>query len=89
MDEVFYEIKECKNHTEGKEQNKFEIILHFLAKVDQNTILYETKQTVSRSKNDLIEKEVINSLQGILHQADSTLHLMKGKIREIILSYSS
>lgn len=89
MSEVFYEIKEYKNHSEVKNETKFEIILHFLAKVDQNTILYETKQIILKSATDSIEKQIIDSLQEIFQKVDSSLHLVKGKIREIFLSYSS
>ncbi len=89
MDEIFYEVKEIKNQTDLKSEHDIEIILHFLAKVDQNTILYETKQNISKSNNTSIDQEVIKSLQGIFHQVDSSLKLVKGKIREIFLSYSS
>ncbi len=89
MNEVFYEIKECKNQSEVKNENKYEIILHFLAKVDQNTILYETKQIISKSATNLIEKHTIASLEEIIQKVDTSLYLVKGKIREIFLSYSS
>ena len=89
MDEIFYEVKEIKNQTDLKSEHDTEIILHFLAKVDQNTILYETKQKVSKMNDISIDQEVIRSLDDIFHQVDSSLKLVKGKIREIFLSYSS
>ncbi len=76
MNEIFYEIKERER----------EIVLHFLAKVSDTLILYETKQTISKSTGN---KEVINSLGTIFTQVDSSLKLIRGKIREIFLSYSS
>ena len=89
MDEVFYEIKENTNLSEIKNEKQYEIILHFLAKIDQNTILYETKQTISKSPNISIDTAVIDLLQGVINQIDNAISLVKGKIREIFLSYSS
>jgi hypothetical protein len=88
MDEVFYEVKEYKNHSEVKNENQYEIILHFLGKVDQNTVLYETKQTISNVKNDSIDYILTNLNNDIRHQSNISLKLVKGKIREIFLSYS-
>lgn len=89
MDEIFYEIKESKNHSDIKNEDQYEIIMHFLAKVDQNTILYETKQTITKTINTSIDKAVINLLQDNFNQIDNSIKLVKGKIREIFLSYSS
>jgi len=89
MNEVFYEVKESKNLVEIKNEEQYEIILHFLAKVDQNTILYETKQTISKSPNISIDTAVIDLLEGVINQGDNAISLVKGKIREIFLSYSS
>ncbi|TFG17700.1 MAG: hypothetical protein EU531_02540 [Promethearchaeota archaeon] len=89
MDEVFYEVKESKNLSEIKNEEQCEIILHFLAKADQNTILYETKQIISKSPNISIDTAVIDLLQGVINQVDNEVSLVKGKIREIFLSYSS
>jgi hypothetical protein len=88
MNEVFYEIKERKNLTEVKNEDQYEIILHFLAKVDQNTVLYETKQLISKSDKDSIDNIANNVLKGTFHE-DTPIKLVKGKIREIFLSYSS
>ncbi len=76
MDEIFYEMRESEK----------EIVLHFLAKVSDTLILYETKQNITKATNN---KEVITSLITILTQVDPALKLVKGKIREIFLSYSS
>jgi len=52
-------------------------------------ILYETKQNLIQPPNSDIDKEVVNTLKKIFNKVDSTLSLIKGKIREIYLSYSS
>ena len=85
MDEIFYEIKDAKIETElGTEVNR-DIILHFLAKAGDTLVLYETKQSISDEENS---EKVMDSLQNIITQANSSLKLIKGKIREIFLSYS-
>ena len=89
MDEIYYEVKESKIHSDLKNEEQYEIILHFLAKVDQNTILYETKQKIKKGPHNLIDKIVIDSLREKFNQIDDSINLVKGKIREIFLSYSS
>jgi hypothetical protein len=88
MDEVFYEFKELKSEIDISTSIKIEIILHFLAKAGDTLILYETRQTVPKSGNSDNDTIVINSLQKIFGQIDDSLKLIKGKIREIFLSYS-
>ena len=89
MDEIFYEVKEDKIHSDIKNEKQYEIILHFLAKVEQNTILYETKQIIPKKTGCSIEKSVIELIQEKFNQNNNTIKLVKGKIREIFLSYSS
>jgi len=89
MDEIYYEFKEVKNNIDLLTGLNIEIILHFLAKVENSLILYETKQTISGPQNVDIDEQVINSLQKLFSQVDSSITLIKGKIREIFLSYSS
>ncbi|UCC20906.1 MAG: hypothetical protein JSV62_06400 [Promethearchaeota archaeon] len=89
MNEIFYEIKELKNHESLSRKANAEIILHFLAKVSETLILYETKQDLTKSVESNSEKEVIQALQKIFQGVDPSLSLIKGKIREIYLSYSS
>ena len=89
MNEIFYEFKEYKSQSDLSSVIKVEIILHFLAKVEGNLILYETKQLINKPSNSNIDEEVINSLGTIFNQVDPSLTLIKGKIREIFLSYSS
>ena len=89
MDEIYYEFKEVKNNIDLLTGLNIEIILHFLAKVENSLILYETKQIISRSQNVDLDEEVINSLQKLFSQVDPSITLIKGKIREIFLSYSS
>ena len=89
MDEIFYEIKEIKNEVVLSTKLNSEIVLHYLAKVSNTLVLYETKQGITQSNDSNSRKEVIQSLQNIFSQVDASLKLVKGKIREIFLSYSS
>lgn len=89
MDQIFYEIKETKNHVNLATNVNSEIVLHFLAKISNTIILYETKQEITKSRDLNSREEVIQSLQTIFGQVDPSLKLVKGKIREIFLSYSS
>ena len=88
MDEVFYEFKEIKNETDLSINIKIEIILHFLAKAGETLVLYETKQTIPKPVNSDSDSKVVDTIQKIFDQVDTSLKLMKGKIREIFLSYS-
>ena len=88
MDEVFYEFKEIKNEVDLSISIKIEIILHFLAKAGDTLILYETRQTIPKPVNSDNDSIVIDTLQKIFDQIDVSLKLVKGKIREIFLSYS-
>jgi hypothetical protein len=87
LDEIFYEFKEITSNTLDSKIN-IEIVLHFLAKLDNTMILYETKQNIIRSPNSDIDKEVVETLQEIINKVNPSLRLIKGKIREIYLSYS-
>lgn len=89
MNEIFYEFKENPSLSDLSSEVEIEIILHFLAKVEGNLILYETKQSITKPSNSNIDEEVINSLGNIFNKVDPSLTLIKGKIREIFLSYSS
>jgi hypothetical protein len=89
MNEIFYEIKEIKNEVALSTKLNSEIVLHYLAKVSNTLVLYETKQDITQSNDSNSRKEVIQSLQNIFSQVDASLKLIKGKIREIFLSYSS
>jgi len=88
MDEVFYEFKEIKNETDLSINIKIEIILHFLAKAGDTLVLYETKQTIPKPVNSDSDSNVVDTIQKLFDQVDTSLKLMKGKIREIFLSYS-
>ena len=89
MNEIFYEFKENPSESDLNSEIKIEIILHFLAKVEGNLILYETKQSINKPSNSNVDREVITSLNNIFTQVDPSLALVKGKIREIFLSYST
>ena len=88
MDEVFYEFKEIKKVTDLSSNIKIEIILHFLAKAKDTLILYETKQIVTKPINSNNDSNVIDTLQKIFDKVDTSIRFIKGKIREIFLSYS-
>jgi hypothetical protein len=88
MDEIFYEFKELSRQDLSSQVN-IEIILHYLAKVDNNLILYETKITLEKEEITNIDDKVIKELQKLLEKISSEMSLVKGKIREIFLSYSS
>ncbi|MFX1348791.1 MAG: hypothetical protein ACFE92_08980 [Promethearchaeota archaeon] len=89
MNEIFFEIKEVKNQSDLSSNVIAEIIIHFLAKVSDTLILYETKQNLTRSRDMNNEKEVIHALNKVFHGVDQSLTLIKGKIREVFISYSS
>ncbi|MFW9972160.1 MAG: hypothetical protein ACFFDF_18370 [Candidatus Odinarchaeota archaeon] len=89
MNEIFFEIKEVKNHINLSGTVIAEIILHFLAKVSDTLILYETKQGLTKSNNPCNEKEVISVFEKVFHGVDPSLSLIKGKIREVFISYTS
>jgi len=40
MNEIFYDFSEIKSQTDLLTQNNIEIILHLLAKIENNLILY-------------------------------------------------
>ena len=86
MNEVFYEFKEIQGNQAGT--YSIEIILHFLGKTEGNLILYETKQIITNVLKVNLNDQVVETLQKIFKQLESTITLVKGKIREIFLSYS-
>ncbi|MFX1573244.1 MAG: hypothetical protein ACFFB0_10880 [Promethearchaeota archaeon] len=88
MDEIFYEFKEITSDSLSI-KGTIEIVLHFLAKIEEIIVLYETKQIIVKSSDSNIDKQVINALKNIFQGVDASLSLVKGKIREIFLSYSS
>ncbi len=90
MHQVFYELKEVKGEsTDLSSDIEISIILHFLSKVDEYLTLYETRLDLRKPNNSNIDEEVIKELQKIFNKVDPPITLVKGKIREIFLSYSS
>jgi hypothetical protein len=89
MNEIFYEFKEVKSQADLTSNVEIEIILHFLSKLEEFLALFETKFIISKSSTTNSDEDVINELQKIFLKVDPTLTLVKGKIREIFLSYSS
>ena len=88
MDEIFFESKQIDNNNDLTSEIEIDIILHFLSKVEESMVLYETKINVNKSSKAFNEKDIINEIQKILNKADPSIKLIKGKIREIYLSYS-
>jgi hypothetical protein len=88
MNEIFYEFKEITSDSLVSQIN-IEIVLHFLAKVESTMILFETKQIITKSKNSDLDLEVVKTLKSLFGSVDPSLSLIKGKIREIFLSFSS
>jgi hypothetical protein len=89
MNAIFYEIKDVKNQDILSSNVNAEIVLHFLAKISDTLILYETRQEITKTGDSKSTREVIKSLENVFNQVDPSLKLVKGKIREIFLSYSS
>lgn len=89
MNEIFFEFKEIKPDNDLSSEINIEIILHFLSKVEEFIVLYETKINLKKSRTSDTGQEVINELKRIFNKVDTSLSLIKGKIREIYLSYSS
>ncbi|MFX0070633.1 MAG: hypothetical protein ACFFAO_06040 [Candidatus Hermodarchaeota archaeon] len=91
MNEVFFEFKENKSENDLNSEIKIEIILNFLSKVEEYIILYETRVDMCKLDDVKIKthQDVINALQNIFNQVNPSIRLVKGKIREIYLSFSS
>ena len=89
MNEIFFEFKEIKSDNDLSSEINIEIILHFLSKVEEFIVLYETKINLNKSRTSDTGQDVINELKRIFNKVDTSLSLIKGKIREIYLSYSS
>ena len=88
MDEIFYEIKEVKTQSDLSSKLDKEVIFHFLAKVGETLILYETKHLFPVVKEKEDWDGLIATIQNIFSQVNPNLKIVKGKIREIFLSYS-
>jgi len=89
MNEIFYEFKETKTKDDLSSELKIEITLHFLAKIEEYLALFETKISISKEiKDSSSDEDVFKALKNIFSQVDPALSLIKGKIREIFLSYS-
>ncbi|MFX1236490.1 MAG: hypothetical protein ACFE8P_02085, partial [Promethearchaeota archaeon] len=49
VDDLFYEFKEIKQPTEFTSANDVEIVLHFLSKIEEFLVLFETKLVITQS----------------------------------------
>ena len=88
MNEIFYEFKEIQSQSDLSSKVNIDVVIHFLAKTENNLILYETKQTIVKLSTSNVDSEIITNLKNIFQKVDPSITLMKGKIREIYLSYS-
>ena len=79
MNEVFFEIKRSKSKDDLSSDVKIELILHFLSKVEEFMVLFETKVEISKSKIPASKEpqEIIDELQKIINQVDSSISLVK------------
>jgi len=80
MDKIFYEFNGLTEEKNIHEENSNQITLQFLSKVENSLVLYETRFDA--------ETKEISKIQEVLDKAEISLELIKGKIREIFLSYS-
>ena len=80
MDKIFYEFNGKTEEQNIHEKSSNQITLQFLSKVENSLVLYETKFDA--------ESKEISRIQEVLDKAEIDLKLIKGKIREIFLSYS-
>ena len=88
MNEIFYEFKEIQSQSDLSSNVNIDVVIHFLAKTENQLILYETKQTIVKLSKSNVDNEIITNLKKIFREVDPSINLMKGKIREIYLSYS-
>ena len=88
--EIYYEAKEIKSESSDlSSEIVFDITLHFLSKFEEFLVLYETKVNIAQPNSSNIDSNfIITEIQKILNHVDDSLLLIKGKIREIFLSYS-
>ncbi|TFG00361.1 MAG: hypothetical protein EU541_02475 [Promethearchaeota archaeon] len=80
MDKIFYEFNGSINDHNVHKESPNQITLQFLSKVENSLVLYET--IFDGEPNE------ISKIQEVLDEAEIELKLIKGKIREIFLSYS-
>lgn len=88
-DNIFFEIKKESQQDDLNSIKNIEIILHFLGKIPENSlVLYETKIKFSAQDIGKSERRIIEELQKHFDTAELNIKLVKGKIREIYISYS-
>jgi hypothetical protein len=80
MDKIFYEFNNLNEEKNIHKKSSNLITLQFLSKVENSLVLYETRFDA--------ETKEISRIQEVLDKAEISLKLIKGKIREIFLSYS-
>jgi len=82
--EIFFYTRDDENKHEVQMSGEYEIVLHFLGKIDETRIgLFQTK--LKFSKNDAKEK-VYNEIKNVFMQ-NTEIKLIKGRITEGYLTY--
>ncbi len=89
QDEIFYEFKEQSVESDLISSKDISIVLHFLSKIESSLTLYETNLSICKKNKEKVDEQVIKELQAIFDKVNPSLKLIKGKIREIFLSFSS
>ena len=89
MDNIFFEKKKLSEENDLSSLKNIEIVLHFLGKITENNLaLFETTLKFSAKDIGKSESHIFEELQKSLDIANLNLNLVKGKIREIYISYS-
>jgi hypothetical protein len=89
-DYIFFEIKEVSQENDLNSQKNTEITMHFLGSLPESygLVLYETKLKFSSKDIGNSEDLIIKEMQKVLDITNLNIKLIKGKIREIYISYS-
>lgn len=88
-DDIFYEVKEVTKESDLETAKSISIVLHFLGKISEDYLaLYETNLEFKSIDIDKSETIIINELQKVLDTTELSISLIRGKIREIYISYS-
>ena len=87
--EIFYELKELPKENDLETAKSISIILHFLGKISEDYLaLYETNIKFESIDLGKAESIIIGEMKKVLDTTELGITLIKGKIREIYISYS-
>ncbi|MHA1339709.1 MAG: hypothetical protein ACTSRZ_06145 [Promethearchaeota archaeon] len=83
-DEIFFYIKDEKDTQEFPAGSEYEVILHFLGKIDDSRIgLFQTKLTFSRMDP---KDKVFSEIKRVFEQ-NTAIKLVRGRISEGYISF--